>query len=202
MAILLHMDFVLPKIFSKKARGLLSNKLTNVNTIKRINPEKILELTEDGNLTMELTDELVVECHVDGCFHVHCEDLDERRLNLIGKALVPLSKAYDLGKVSKEVRIVLMASERNVPRKKIMKMIKKAFRKDFEAQFKDLYQEDIKPTGIRFISAPNMSLIVDITGISVRMGPLKMSLDRFKDETTVIELIEKSMAKIRRFLEA
>ena len=199
MAIMLHMDLLLTKM-SKKSRELLSNKLTKMRVIKKINPQKVMELTELGDLTVELIEGLEVECHHEGCFHVHCEDLNEQKIKLIGKACAALSKIYDVGKKTQKVSFALFALEDKIPRSKIVKMIKKGVNTDFEAQVKDLYKEDVKVAGIRFVSAHNMSYTVDITGVAVRMGPLKIALDRFKDETTVIELIEKSIGRIKKIL--
>lgn len=201
MAIELHMHLVFPKITTKKLRKVLSNKLTDVGVIKKVNPEKVVELTEDGDLTMELIEGLTVICHPAGRFHIDCEDFDEQKLSLISKTFVTLSKVYDIGNEAKEVEFWLFASEEKVPSRRILKIIRKVIKTDFEARLKGVFQEDVKVSGIRFVSAPNVSRIIDITGVSVRIGPLKMALDRFKDEATVIELIERIIGRIKRILE-
>ena len=201
MAIKLHIDLVFPKIATKKSMKVLSNKITDPKVIKKMNPRKVVELTEAGDLTMELIEGLTVMCHKSGCFHFHCEDFDEQKLNFISKAFATLSKIFDVGKEAKEVEFWLYAIEEKIPRSRIMKMIRKGIKTDFEAQVKDLYKEDVKVAGIRFVSAPNVSRIIDITGVTVRIGPLKMALDRFKDETTILQLIEKNVGRIKKILE-
>lgn len=201
MAIKLHIDLVFPKKATKKSMKILTNRLTDAKIVKKVNPKKVLELTEDGDLTMELIEGLTVECHNSGCFHFDCEDFDEQKLNLIGKAFATLSKTFDVGKEAKEVEFVLFAVEEKIPRRRIMKMIKNGIKTDFEAKVKDLYRESVKVVGIRFVSAPDVSVILDISGVTVRMGPLKMALDRFKDEATVLELIEKNVGRIKKVLE-
>jgi len=201
MAIKLHMDVLLPKKVEKKSIELLSNKLADANVIKRINPKKVKEITKHGEITMELIEGLTVECHISGCFHFDCEDFNEKKLDLISKAFVVLSEIYDIREESKEVEFWLFATEQKIPRNIVIKTIGKAVKADLEAKVKNLYQEDVKMAGIRFVSAPNLSIVIDITGVNLRMGPLKMTLDRFKDETTVIELIEKSIGRIKKVLE-
>lgn len=200
MAIGLKIHLLFPKISTKKSMKLLSNRLTNTNTIKKVNPKKVTNLTEDG-LTMELIEGLKVDCHSGGCFHFICKDFDEQKLNRISKAFAVLSKIYDIGKEAKEVEFWLFAEEEKIPRSRINKIIRKGIKTDFEAQVKDLYQEDVKVVGIRVLSAPDISLVIDITRVSVRMGPRKMTLDRFKDEDTIITLIEESVARIDKVSE-
>jgi len=200
MLVKLTIHLLFPKISTKKSMEFLSNKLTNINIIKKVNPKKITNLTKDG-LTMELIEGLKVDCHSGGCFHFTCEDFDEQKLSLISKAFAFLSKIYDIGKEAKEVEFWLLAEGKKIPRSRINKIIRKKTKTDFEAQIKDLYQENVKVAGIRVLSPPDISLIIDITRVSVRMGPRKMTLDRFKDEDTIITLIEESMAKIEKVLE-
>lgn len=202
MAILLHLDLVFPKISTKKMRKVLSNKLADANVIKKVNPKKVVKFTEEGDLTMELIEGLTVECHAVGCFHFECEDYNEQKINLISEAFTALSEIYDIGKEAQEVSFMLFAVEDKVPRSRIMKMIRRGVKTDFEAQIKELYKEDVKVAGVRFVSAPDVSIVIDITYISVRMGLLKMTLDRFKDEATVIKLIEENIARIEKVLEA
>jgi len=201
MAINIRIDFAFPKKATEKAMKLLSEKLASSDTITRVNPRKILELTEEGDLTMELIEGLGVACHRSGCFHFNCENFDEQKLNLIAKAFATLSQVYDIGKESKEAEIYLFVSEDKIPRKRLRTTIRKGIKPNFEEQIKNLYQEDVKVVGIRFVSPPNVSDIIDITGVSVRMGPTKMLLDRFKDEATIIELVKKSIGRLKKTLE-
>lgn len=201
MTILLHVDLLFPKIKTKKLRRTLSEKLAEANVIKKVNPKKIVRFTEDGDLTMELVEGLTVECHHEGCFHFECEDFNEQKRSIFSKAFATLSEIYDIGKEAQEVSFVLFAFEDKVPRRRVMKIIGQGVKTDFETQMKELFKKDVKVAGLRLVSAPDVADIIDVSGISVRMGPLKMTLDRFKDEATLIDLIEENITRIEKVLE-
>jgi len=196
-----NITLIFPKKFTKKSMELISSKLTEMKVIKKVNPKKVEELTENGDLTMKLIDGVKVECHRSGCFHFDCKDFDEQKLKRVSKAFVVLSEVYDIGKETEEAEFWFFAKEEKVPSEKIMKLIRKGIKSDFEARLKDLYKEDVRVVGARFISASNLSFVVDVSGITVRMGPRKMALDRFKDETTVINLVEESLRGMKKIFE-
>lgn len=197
MANLLNIDIGFPKIASKKSMKLLSDRFVQPDLVKKVNPQKIEILTEE-EVTMELVDGLTVTCHALGCFHITCEDFDEQKIRRIGKALPNLMEIYDIGKESENVEIALFAGEGKIPRRKIARIVNKGVKPDLRAQVKDLYQGDVKVGGIRFICPPDLSCILDVSGISTRIGPRKMALDKLKDGKVVIGLIEESISRIAR----
>lgn len=203
MAIKLHLDILLPKRSTKKSEQLLSSILTDASFLRKLNPKRLLELEEDGGeLVVELVEGITIMCHNTGCFHFHCEKFDEKNLKLVSKALTVLVEAYNVGKESEYLDFVMVAETRNVPSRKIMKMINRGVKTDLKTQIKNFYQEDFKVGGIRLISAPDISYSFDATKLMIRVGPRKIPLDRLKDESMVIELIGKSLEKIKVSLEA
>ncbi len=203
MAIRLHLDILFPKRSTKKLEKLLSSRFTDASFIRKLNPKRLVELEEDGGeLVVELVEGITIMCHDTGCFHVHCENFDEKNLKLVSKALTALVGVYDVGKESEYLEFVMVAQTRNVPSRKIMKMINRGIKTDLKTQIKNFYQEDFKVGGIRLISAPDISYSFDTTRLMIRVGPRKIPLDRLKDESMVIELIEKSLEKIKVSLKA
>jgi len=197
MTNLLKIDIIFPKIASKKAMKSLSGRFVQPDFVKKVNPEKIENLTEE-EVMMELIDGLSVTCHNIGCFHITCEDFDEQKISLIGKALPNLVGIYDIGKESENVEILLRVIEHKIPRSKIARMVNKGVKPDLRAQVKDLYQGDVKVGGVRFICPPDMSCVLDVGGIGIRIGPRKMTRDKLKDGKVVIELIEETINKIEK----
>jgi hypothetical protein len=196
---MLEINITYPKIASKKAMKSLSDRLLQPNLINKISPKRINSMTEE-EVAMELTEGLMVVCHKAGCFHFTCENFTEPKIKLIGKTLPHLAEIYDIGKESENVEVVLYAVEEEIPRRRIAEMINKGVKPDFKAQVKNFYERDVKVGGIRFICPPDISCILDVSGISIRMGPRKLTLENLKDEKKVVEIIEENIKKIKKLL--
>lgn len=197
MTHLLQLDVTFPKISSKKSMKSLSDRFVQLSVVRKIDAEKILTLSKEETV-LELAHGLTVTFHNEGCFHFTCKDLSEQKVKLIRKALPVLAEIFDIGKESEEIEIALFMLEDKFSCSKIAKMVNKGVSSDLRTQIKNLYQKDIKVGGIRFVCQPDMSCILDISGISTRIGPRKMTLDKLKDGNVIIELIEESLGKIKK----
>ena len=202
MAVSLQIDVVFPTVYGKKSKQLMLRRLTETKAINKINPLKLTRITDEGEIIMELIDGLKVTCHTDGCFHFACSDPSEKNVKTISKTIAILADIYAVGKESENVELVISANEEKIQRHKLIELIKRVAQAGSDAKIKDLLQTDAKIGGIRFVIPPDVSHVIDVSGISVTIGPRKMTRDKLKDEATIIELIEGSTQRITKTLEA
>jgi hypothetical protein len=167
--------------------------------IQKVNPERLVALTEE-EVILELVPGLTVTCHKDGCFHFAWEDYDER-MHLITKAVLVLLEAFDLGKESEDVEVMLYAVDYKIPQRKIAKQISKGVSTELKTRVESLHHKNVGIGGIRFICPPDLSCILDVSGVSTRMGPRKTTLDKLRHEDYVQKLIEETTHGIEKFLE-